>query len=143
MIYKIEPIINTVFMTTDTTASIDTIRSQLPPRHALESDSEEESNSQKHDVQYKESDVNFMGSGVEPKPTLIIVNGHPGAIWAKGADLGDEVGTVVMGSSTVGKICNANRTGANIILSETYVTLPVSAKYAYAQAIIDQFKPKR
>lgn len=130
-------------MATDATPSIDSIRSQLPPRHALESDSEEESNSQRHDVQYKESDVSFIGSGIEPKPTLIVVNGHPGAVWAKSADLGDEIGTVVMGSPAVGMVCKANWTSANIIVSEIYATLPVSAKHAYVQAIIDKFKPER
>jgi len=131
-------------MATDTTPSIDSISSQLPPRHALESDSEEESNSQRHDnVQYKESDVSFIGSGFEPRPTLIVATGHPGVVWAKGADLGDEVDTVVMGSPAVGMVCKANWTNANIIESEVYTTLPVSAKHAYAQAIIDKLKPER
>lgn len=123
--------------------SMSTIVEQNPPRHALESDSEEEFNPQRHDVQSKELEIRLVGNGVGPRSTLIIATRRAGAFWGKGAGLREQTGAVFVNGIEVGLVFNPEWTGANVIVSEVLSRLPVWAMHPYAQAIIDQLKPDR
>ncbi|KXN82920.1 hypothetical protein AN958_02003 [Leucoagaricus sp. SymC.cos] len=115
-----------------------------PPRHAIESDSEDEYNplhaSEKHSEQPK-LEIKFLGDQVEPRNTLIVATGDPGAFWARGADLGEQTGAVAASGVQIGMIFNPKWTKANVIISEALSRLPVWAMNQYAQAIIDTLKP--
>jgi len=122
-------------MTTHTTLSIDSVRFQLPPCHASEPDSQ--------DIQYQEPEVGFIGSGIEPRSKLIVVTGRPGVAWGKDANLGEETGLVAVDRHNIGSIMRPKWTKSNVVVSEYLTKLPESAQRAYAQAIIDEFKPER
>lgn len=84
---------------------VDPLADTVPPRYAYESDEEDEveelpaSNSEK-----TAADVNIItGEKVETVEgkTLIIVNGEVGALWARGAKLGQQVGQVSVNKRAV------------------------------------------
>ncbi|KAJ3569154.1 hypothetical protein NP233_g5245 [Leucocoprinus birnbaumii] len=116
-----------------------------PPRHAIESDSEEdEFNPLTSGAQSlaKELNINFIGDAVGPKDTLIVATGDPGAFWAKGASLGEQAGAVTVNGVQMGLVFMPKWTAGNVVVSEALSRLPVWAMHAYAKAIDDTLKPK-
>ncbi|KAF5354103.1 hypothetical protein D9756_007272 [Leucocoprinus leucothites] len=115
-----------------------------PPRHAIESDSEEdEFNPLRHDSQQlsKVLKIQFLGDGVQPKDMLVVATGDPGAFWAKGASLEEQIGAVSVNGVQIGMVFTPKWTTANVVISEALSRLPVWAMHTYAKAIIDTLKP--
>ena len=80
-------------------------------------------------------------------------------IWAKGADLGEQVGAINLSKKPVcnkslfyslvilmvqvGMIFNPEWTDAIVVVSEVLTRLPVWAQYPYAEYVLDQLKPTK
>jgi hypothetical protein len=112
-----------------------------PPRHAIESDSEEdEFNPLPRSIQDHKLDIKFLGS-VQARPALIITTGDPGSFWARGAHLGEQTASINVNEVQIGFVFNPKWTKANVIVSEALSRLPVWAMHPYAQAVIDTCKP--
>lgn len=114
-----------------------------PPRHAIESDDEDESNPlQPLQPAATKPVVKLLGN-VPAQRSLVVASGDPGAFWARGADLGEQTGAVAVNGMEIGLVFNPGWTKANVIISEAFVRLPVWAMHAYAQFIIDGLQPTR
>lgn len=113
-----------------------------PPRHAIESDDEDEFNPLQHPEDSTELDIKLLGD-IPPQRNLVVATGDPGAFWARGADLGEQTGAVAVNGVQIGFVFNPSWTKANIIVSEGLSRLPVWAMHPYAQTIIDNLKPTR
>ncbi|KAF9788421.1 hypothetical protein BJ322DRAFT_1018988 [Thelephora terrestris] len=116
-----------------------------PPRYAVESDDEDEYNPlsptrppPKHDL-----DFEFINTGKVTAKTLVFASLEAGRIWAKGASLGEQLGTVAINKKCVGMIFNPGWADAIVIVSEALTRLPVWAQYPYAKYVLDQFKPTK
>ena len=83
----------------------------------------------------------------------------PARIWAKGADLGEQLGTIGVNKKCVcidhfkdessklimqvGMVFNPGWTDAIVIVSEVLTRLPVWAQYLYAEYVLSRFKPTK
>jgi hypothetical protein len=81
---------------------IDPLADTVPPRHAVESDEEEdEYNPLSSGIQAKpkvgDAEVKILGDtkSFEGK-TLVIASGYAGKVWARGANLGEQSGAVMV-----------------------------------------------
>lgn len=113
-----------------------------PPRHAIESDDEDEFNPLRHEEPTPELDIKLVGD-LPAQRSLVVATGDPGAFWARGADLGEQTGAVAVNGVQVGLVFNPSWTKANVVVSEALSRLPVWAMDPYAQTIIDSLKPTR
>jgi hypothetical protein len=111
-----------------------------PPRHAIESDDEDEFNPLPHDEKSTEVGIKFIGD-VKAHHILIVAQGDPGAFWTKGADLGEQIGAITVNGVHIGFLFNPSWAKINVIISESLSKLPVWAMHPYAQAILDALKP--
>lgn len=149
-----------------------------PPRHAVESDDEDEFNPLSPKQPPPKHDLNFeiVNAGKSTREALIfasaeagrwvLLTNHPrlpvetfARIWARGADLGEQVGAINVNKKPVcnkslfcsllilmvqvGMIFNPEWTDAIVIVSEALTRLPVWAQYPYAEYVLDQFKPTK
>jgi len=85
----------------------------------------------------------IVGSGIGPKPVLIVVSNHPGVNWSRGAHLGEEVGLVVSDHYYVGSIYVVPWIDGYVIVSEYLTKVPETLQPAYAKAIMDKIQPTR
>ncbi|KAF9443435.1 hypothetical protein P691DRAFT_713297 [Macrolepiota fuliginosa MF-IS2] len=111
-----------------------------PPRHAIESDDEDEFNPQNQPDSVPELTVKLIGD-VPAQRSLVVATADPGAFWARGTDLGEQTGAIAANGVQVGLVFNPAWTNATVIVSEALSRLPVWAMHPYAQAIIDALKP--
>lgn len=111
-----------------------------PPRHAVESDDEDEFNPIQPTQDIPQLDIKLLGD-VPVQHNLVVATGDPGAFWARGADLGEQTGAVAVNGVQVGLVFNPPWTAANVIVSEALSRLPVWAMHPYAQTIVDTLKP--
>jgi len=89
---------------------VDPLQDTIPPRYALESDSEDEelypgaAKRQTKPVPPCEVTVRWtgapLGNSLE-KRTLLVGIGEPGAVWGKGLRLGDQLGCALLNEEEV------------------------------------------
>jgi hypothetical protein len=114
-----------------------------PPRHAIESDDEDEFNPlQPSQPSTVKLDVKLVGN-IPAHRGLVVASGDPGPFWARGADLGEQTGAVAMNGLQIGLVFNPVWTKANVVVSEAIARLPVWAMHAYARFLIDSLQPTR
>ncbi|KAG5645964.1 hypothetical protein DXG03_004756 [Asterophora parasitica] len=125
---------------------IDPLADTVPPRHALESDEEEDeynplrpSNSQSSN---QVADVKILGQ-LPPGRNLVIATGDVAKYWARGAELGEQSGAVYVNNIQVGLMFNPSWTKNTIIISEALTRLPPWAMHPYASTILDSLKPSK
>ncbi|KAI6129281.1 hypothetical protein EDD16DRAFT_1211854 [Pisolithus croceorrhizus] len=122
---------------------VDPLADTAPPRHAIESDDEDEydpSPSQPKPDHLSVPDVKFTGNFPTKSP-LLLASGIAGEAWARGADLGQQQGSIYVGGSQVGLLFLPSWTRAVVVVSETFTRLPLSAMNRYTTAVIDRLQP--
>ncbi|KAF8347527.1 hypothetical protein F5887DRAFT_1131225 [Amanita rubescens] len=126
----------------------DPLADNAPPRYAIESDEEEDEYNPLNLTASNPNDnpsalsVRILGDLPKGKG-LVIATGDGGKYWAKGANLGEQMGTVQANNMEVGLIFNPTWTHATVIVSEALTRLPVWAQHTYSLCIIEQLQPTR
>ncbi|KAF8066836.1 hypothetical protein FPV67DRAFT_1211773 [Lyophyllum atratum] len=121
---------------------VDPLADTVPPRHAIESDEEEDeykplrSNSEPNQV----AEVKILGDLPQGR-NLIVATGDVAKYWARGVDLGEQSGAVAVNNIQVGLVFNPEWTKTTIIVSEALTRLPVWSMHQYASTILDSLKP--
>jgi len=127
---------------------VDPLSDSVPPRYAIESDEEEDEinplrRNLRSQAQEEDTKVEFNIVGDIPKQkALVIASGDAGKFWAKGADLGEQTGSISVNHVQIGLVFNPKWTTSTIIVSEALSRLPVYAMYSYAKGILDSLIPK-
>lgn len=121
---------------------IDPLADAAPPRHAIESDDEDECDpplapQPRPDQLYT---IKFVGNFPTKSP-LLLASGTAGEVWARGTDLGQQQGSIYVGDSQVGLLFSPPWTRAAVVVSETFTRLPLSAMNRYTTAVIDRIQP--
>ncbi|KAJ6551606.1 hypothetical protein B0H19DRAFT_1158261 [Mycena capillaripes] len=122
----------------------DPLADSVPPRHAIESDEEEdEYNPLRPQPTPTPIDVQLVGS-VTPIPAagLVVVAGSVGKYWGRGADLGEQVAAVMVNKIQVGLLFRPGWTQVAILVSEVTTRLPLWAMHPYARVVLDALQPK-
>lgn len=119
----------------------------IPPRHAYESDEEDEfppppSVGTGTHLQ-SNVEVKILTGYKQEAGTLIIASGEVGAVWARGASLGEQTGQIMVQATTIGLVFRPSWTASSVIISEPFSKLPAWAMYEYAQAILEYWKPSK
>ncbi|KAI6026531.1 hypothetical protein BKA83DRAFT_95469 [Pisolithus microcarpus] len=105
---------------------VDPLADTAPPRHAIESDDEDEYDlppAQPKRDQLSIPDVKFIGNFPTKSPLLLAS------------------GSIYVGGSQVGLLFMLPWTHAAVVVSETFTRLPLSAMNCYAAAVIDRLQP--
>lgn len=144
---------------------IDPLGDAVPPRHAVESDEEEDEfnplSSNRKLQAAEDVDVKITGD-IRNNRALVILTGDAGNFWSKGVVLGERKGAVMLNNvqvrsflcschveimnnapRKVGLIFHPSWTNATLLVSEATTRLPTWAMYKYAKSIIDSLKPSR
>jgi len=74
---------------------------------------------------------------------LVFATGKAGYFWARGVDLGAQIGTVTVNGEQVGSVFTPKWANAVVVLSETLTRLPLDAMYIYTDAILEVVQPAR
>ncbi|KIY66337.1 hypothetical protein CYLTODRAFT_377937 [Cylindrobasidium torrendii FP15055 ss-10] len=121
---------------------VDPLEDTVPPRYAVESDEEDEYNPlASASVEDKtELEVKIVGEIPTGKP-LVVASEISGRCWARGADLGEQLGGVYVNQICVGLVFSPSWSDSTIIVSEATTCLPIWAMDAYAKRILQDFKP--
>lgn len=123
---------------------VDPLSDTVPPRHAIESDEEEdEYNPLRPSSSVNENqvaDARVIGNIPEGR-SLVLATGDVAKYWARGALLGEQSGAVMVNNIQVGLIFSPPWTRATIIISEVLTRLPVWAMHRYASTILDSVNP--
>ncbi|KAF9652500.1 hypothetical protein BDM02DRAFT_3109034 [Thelephora ganbajun] len=116
-----------------------------PPRHTIESDDEDEFNplSPQRPPPRHDLDFEIINVGKVTAEALIFASLEAGRVWARGADLGEQLGTISVNKKCVGMIFNPGWTDAIVVVSEILTRLPVWAQYPYAEYVLEQLKPTK
>ncbi|THH05952.1 hypothetical protein EW145_g4432 [Phellinidium pouzarii] len=127
---------------------IDPLADSIPPRYAYESDEEDEFADYpvSSSVTAPEVEVKIaLGNGSEAVvgQTLIIASGEVGAVWARGAKLGVQTGQVSVDKHAIGLVFRPSWVASSVIVSEALTRLPVWAMHAYAEAVLNRWKPSK
>jgi hypothetical protein len=83
---------------------VDPLADTGPPRHIIESDEEEDEHNPLKpvgQVEQRDLDVEVVGDLPQGIP-LIVASGQLGKQWARGADLGEQLGAVFVNKKQVG-----------------------------------------
>ncbi|ESK88693.1 hypothetical protein Moror_3032 [Moniliophthora roreri MCA 2997] len=119
----------------------DPLSDAAPSRYAVESDEEDEYNplqsSTSNGKEHEEFKIKIVGQTQNGRP-LIATFGDAGKYWAKGADLGEQTGAVMVNNIQVGLIFSPSWVDATIVVSETFTRLPIAAMAGYASALVDE-----
>lgn len=121
----------------------------IPPRHAYESDEEDEFPPPPSrfptgvNELLSKLDVIIVSGINQDKGTLIVASGEVGAVWAGGASLGRQVGQISIQATTIALVFQPAWTKSIVVISEPFSKLPVWGMHEYAQAILDYWKPSR
>ncbi|KAJ7231285.1 hypothetical protein B0H12DRAFT_211030 [Mycena haematopus] len=123
----------------------DPLADSVPPRHAIESDEEEdEYNPLRPQTNLAMPvDVQVVGT-VTPVPVagLVVCTGIIGKYWARGAELGEQIAAVIVNKVQVGLLFQPNWTKATVLVSEVTTRLPLWGMHPYARTVLDALKPK-
>ncbi|KAA1477845.1 hypothetical protein DENSPDRAFT_845051 [Dentipellis sp. KUC8613] len=125
----------------------DPLSETTAPRYAVESDDEED---EFNPLPHRESSsastqlsIVFKGLPESEKPggSLVVASGDAGRHWAKGAELGEQIGAVFVNETQVGMAFKPSWTNATVLVSEVTTSLPVWAMHDYAKTVLDHLKP--
>ncbi|KAF7377769.1 Membrane-bound transcription factor site-2 protease-like [Mycena sanguinolenta] len=123
----------------------DPLADSVPPRHAIESDEEEdEYNPLRPETNLATPiDVQVVGT-VTPVPVagLVVCTGSIGKYWARGAELGEQVAAVMVNKIQVGLLFQPKWTKAAVLVSEVTTRLPLWGMHPYARTVLEALKPK-
>jgi len=123
----------------------DPLADSVPPRHAIESDEEEDEYNPLRPQPNLPTpiDVQLVGT-VAPIPVsgLLVSTGSVGRYWARGADLGEQIAAVMVNKIQVGLLFRPSWTQAAVLVSEVTTRLPLWAMHPYARTVLDALKPK-
>ncbi|KAG6844855.1 hypothetical protein H0H87_003098 [Tephrocybe sp. NHM501043] len=126
---------------------VDPLADIVPPRHAIESDEEEDEYNPLpiagSYVRDRVTDVKFIADAIPKGKNLVVVTGDIAKYWACGANLGEQNGGVYLNKVQVGLFFNPDWTSSTIIVSEVLTRLPVWAMHQYVFAILDALKPAK
>ncbi|KAI5114977.1 hypothetical protein M0805_006781 [Coniferiporia weirii] len=131
---------------------VDPLADTVPPRYAYESDEEDERadfpipTPTSMSASGADVDVKITlgaNDGVTEGETLIVASGEAGAVWARGAALGEQVGQVSVDGRVIGLVFRPSWAAgtATVIVSEALVRLPVWVMHPYAEAVLSWWKP--
>ncbi|KIJ60723.1 hypothetical protein HYDPIDRAFT_160371 [Hydnomerulius pinastri MD-312] len=126
---------------------VDPLADAAPPRYAVESDDEDEYNPVSPKTasdQTPDVTVEFKSIYAIPsKLPLVLASGEAGAVWARGANLGQEMVGLFVNKIQVGLLFRPSWTQAVVVVSEgtTRTQLPLFAMNTYSTAIIDRLQP--
>ncbi|KAJ7139042.1 hypothetical protein C8R44DRAFT_763738 [Mycena epipterygia] len=124
----------------------DPLADTVPPRHAVESDEEEdEYNPLRPEPSLpKPTDVQIVGDlAPVPAPGLLVATGDVAKYWARGADLGEQIAAVMVDKIQVGLLFRPSWTHCVVLVSEVATRLPLGAMHPYARSVLDALQPKR
>ncbi|KAJ7646594.1 hypothetical protein FB45DRAFT_890851 [Roridomyces roridus] len=123
----------------------DPLADSVPPRHAIESDEEEDEYNPLRpntSVLKTKFPVKLVGdAGSVPALGLLVATGAVGAYWARGANLSEKVATVMIDDFQIGVLYRPSWTQSVVLVSETTARLPLAALHTYAAAVLDALKP--
>ncbi|KAF7303713.1 Membrane-bound transcription factor site-2 protease-like [Mycena indigotica] len=121
---------------------VDPLADTVPPRHAIESDDEDEYNPLET-LHGKPKSFDIKLAGFSPSNELIVATGSVAEIWARGADLGEQIGSVFVHELEVGLLFQPRWIAAPVVISEVSTRLPLWAIRQYATTILDSVQPER
>ncbi|KAJ7658967.1 hypothetical protein B0H17DRAFT_1096420 [Mycena rosella] len=123
---------------------IDPLADTVPPRHAVESDEEEDEYNplQPQSSIPKPVDVQLVGD-LAPVPAagLLVASGALAKFWARGANLGEQIAAVMVDKIQVGLLFRPSWTKSVVLISEVTTRLPLWAMHPYARAVLDALQP--
>jgi len=121
---------------------IDPLSDTGPPRHAIESDDEDDFNplSKSPETTQPEPVFEIVGSNATSEH-LIVAAGDAGRVWARGANLGEQIGSVFIDKKLIGLVFKPTWTDAIAIISEVSIRLPTFVIHPYAQFVLEHYKP--
>ncbi|KAF7324833.1 Membrane-bound transcription factor site-2 protease-like [Mycena kentingensis (nom. inval.)] len=112
------------------------------PRHAIESDDEEDEYNPLNEPTQPIPSVDVQLVGLQPTTTLLVATGDAAKVWARGANLGEQVGAAYVNKIQVGLVFNPSWTKCSILVSEATTRLPLWAMRPYARAILELVNPQ-
>ncbi|CAK5274303.1 unnamed protein product, partial [Mycena citricolor] len=124
---------------------IDPLADAGPPRHAIESDEEEdEYNPLQHTKSHpRKIEIQILGVSERLSDGLVIAQGTLAKYWARAADLREQVGAVMVNGIQVGLLFRPSWTRTTVLVSEVTTQLPIWAMNQYAASILDQLQPRK
>ncbi|KAJ7021034.1 hypothetical protein C8F04DRAFT_1013612 [Mycena alexandri] len=123
----------------------DPLADSVPPRHAIESDEEEdEYNPLRPQPNLStQIDTKLVGTVANvPAPGLLIATGSVGKYWGRGVQLGEQIAAVMVNKIQVGLLFQPSWTKSVILVSEVTTRLPLWAMHPYARAVLDAIQPQ-
>ncbi|KAH8828057.1 hypothetical protein DL96DRAFT_1601504 [Flagelloscypha sp. PMI_526] len=135
--------------------SVDPLADGPPPRHAVESDDEDDLNALASDSgsNTESGDVSVIIKGVNLPQNLplIIVSNMAGAYWSRGAKfVGEQLAGVFVDTVQVGLVLPLGRLHGSkdvppalVLSSEALARLPYSGMHPFAKKVIEDLKPSR
>jgi len=128
--------------------AIDPLADTLPPRHAYESDDEDDEpraslvgqsieQTEDVDVQVRIADALAGERSKIQKSPLVIVTGSTGKAWVGGVQVGSTIGGIFVHGVEVGTVYRPPWAKSVVIVSEITTKLSIQAMHAYAEAILD------
>ncbi|KAJ7176508.1 hypothetical protein C8R46DRAFT_38643 [Mycena filopes] len=122
----------------------DPLADNVPPRHAIESDEEEdEYNPLRPGNLPTPIDVKLVGTVANvPASGLLVATGSIGKYWGRGLQLGEQIAAVMVNKIQVGLLFQPSWTKSVILVSEVTTRLPLWAMYPYARTVLDALQPK-
>ncbi|KAF8661647.1 hypothetical protein AX16_001289 [Volvariella volvacea WC 439] len=126
---------------------IDPLADAGPARHIIESDDEDEFNPLPHATEEvpppEQVQVKLVGTIPKDKNKLVVATRLPGTHWARGADLGEQIGGVAVNGVQMGQLFTPEWTSSVVLVSEVLSRLPLWAMHPYVKAITDAFNPAK
>ncbi|KAG6866160.1 hypothetical protein C0991_008114 [Blastosporella zonata] len=124
---------------------VDPLADTVPPRHAIESDEEDEYNPLPTAGSHLDrvTEVKLIPGDLPQGKSLIIATGDVANYWARGADLGEQIGGAYVNKIQIGLAFNPGWTNSTIFVSEALTRLPIWAMHQYVTAILDGLKPTK
>ncbi|KAF5339579.1 hypothetical protein D9611_011454 [Ephemerocybe angulata] len=123
--------------------SDDPLQDSAAPRYAIESDDEED---EQNPLRIPSAQppapiaVRIVGDPPQDAP-LLIASARAGAVWARGADLGEQIGAVFVDKIQVGLLFQPSWTQSTVLVSEAFTLLPLSHMHPYASHILSALRP--
>ncbi|KAJ7100636.1 hypothetical protein B0H15DRAFT_816764 [Mycena belliarum] len=123
---------------------VDPLAESVPPRHAVESDEEEDEYNPlgPEPSAPKPVDVQIVGDlGPVPAQGLLVASGDLAKFWSRGANLGEQIAGVFVDEIQVGLLFRPSWTKSVVLVSEVTTRLPLWAMHPYARAVLDALQP--
>ncbi|KAJ7251234.1 hypothetical protein C8J57DRAFT_1352473 [Mycena rebaudengoi] len=124
---------------------VDPLADTVPPRHAVESDEEEDEYNPLRPQSSTPApvDVQLIGNVKNvPVSGLLVATGDVAKFWGRGANLGEQIAAVGVNKIQVGLLFRPKWTDAVVLVSEVTTRLPLGAMHPYARKVIDALQPK-